>query len=294
MSEFLTNFQSKNTILSYGKDLEQFLSFCQIHSSKQDLHPTEIGETICVLWLNYLRDMHVKPSTLARKITAVSSFFKFCQRKKIMHTNPVEFLNRPQVAQIGKTNILTKNECLQIFECILKRMEYARIQNNLVQFKLWKKRYAILYTLFSVGMRISELCQLKYEDLEKIDDSIYRLHLSAKGNERHAPLIHENTALVLMDYMKTFLIHQNGQSMFGNMNRSTIHQLIKKCIALSGIKKKVSAHSLRASLATHLHQIGIPLGHIKELLNHKNIATTILYTRVSNTEMQENADLLDT
>ena len=143
-------------------------------------------------------------------------------------------------------------------------------------------------------MRVSELCQLKYEDLEKIGENLYRLHLSVKGNEQHAPLIHANTAHILIDYMNTFAIVHNGQSMFGNLRRGTVHQLIKKCVAVSGIKKNISAHSLRASLATHLHQLGVPLGHIKELLNHKNIATTILYTRVSNAEMQENANLLDT
>lgn len=290
---FLKNLQSKNTISSYKIDLEQFFSFYALHSGQEFSHPSQIGETICVMWINHLRKTGVKNRTIARKISTISTFLKFCQKEKLIKTNPIDLLNRPKTPHFGATNTLTKDECLHILNCLHKRIEYACLYNRMNQFKLWKKRYAIFYILFSVGMRVSELCHLKYENLEQIDSNVYRLHLSVKGNERHAPLIHERTAAVILDYMKTFSINQIGQSFFKNMSRLTVHNLIKKCVAISGINKNISPHSMRASLATHLHQTGVPLGHIKDLLNHKNIATTILYTRVSDEEMQENANLLD-
>lgn len=292
ISDFLNHLQSKNTIESYKNDLNQFCVFYRLQFDQDVSHPNQIGETICVMWMHHLRQKHFKTRTITRKINSISSFLKFCQSKNLININPIAFLNRPKTPKIGATNILTREECSHIFECLFKRMEFARISDNQAQFKLWKTRYTILYTLFTVGMRVSELCQLKRKNLEQIDENTYRLHFTAKGNEKHAPLIHKNTALVLLDYMNMFCV-SDDDFIFGGMSRITVHNLIKKSVEISGITKNISAHSFRASLATHLHQISVPLGHIKDLLNHKNIGTTILYTRVSDAEMQENAILLD-
>lgn len=304
ISQFLTQFRSPHTKLAYQNDLTQFLNFCSTNLNRPITKPSQITETICVMWQHH---MHGSPNqTLARKMAALSSFLKFCQRKKIVTTNPVEFLTRPKTSTEGKTNILTKEEWFHVFDCIQKRMEYARIKCEDFQYKIWKKRYTILYTLFTVGMRVEELCQLKCEDLEKINDDVYRLHLMVKGNQKHAPLIHKQTALVLIDYMNTLKItaakhprgqrlerQSNQQTIFENIHRSSVFHMVKLCVKESGIIKNVSPHSLRASLATHLHQQNVPLGHIKELLNHKNMATTLLYTRISETELKENALMLE-
>lgn len=292
IEEFLTGFRSRHTKNAYKNDLVQFFNFCSGKLEKEIISPNEIGETMCVMWNHHIRQMENSNQTLARKMAALSSFFKYCLRKKMIGRNPVEFIARPKIANIGKTNILTKEEWMHTLNEIQKRGEFARIQGHETQFKMWKKRYAILHTLFTVGMRVEECCKLKYEDLEKIDENIYRLHLLAKGNQKHAPLIHKKTALVLVEYMNLCSITKKGQPIFGNIHRTSIYHMVKLCVKTADISKNVSPHSLRASLATHLHEEGVPLGHIKDLLNHKNMATTLLYTRVSERELMENAQLL--
>ncbi len=290
VTNFLNTFRSEHTRLAYATDLKQFLLFCANTLNTETLSINTISESLCFKWRHSVDNL--QNQTLLRKIAAIGSFFKFCQQQKFIQTNPAEFLHRPKRSHVGKTNILTFEEIKVLLEYAQNQIKCADFYQNTFQFKLWKKRYAILYVLFTVGIRVEELCKITTKDLEKIDENIYRLHLITKGNRIHAPIIHINTARVLLNYMKSFHIQKN-QTIFEGIHRTSVYQLVKLCIQKVGITKKISPHSLRASLATHLHKTGVPLGQVKDLLNHKNIATTLMYTKISDTELEENATILN-
>jgi len=290
MEDFLKCFQSTHTKSAYQSDLIGFFDFCIAQFKHDTINLKNINETLCLAWRHSINCLPNK--TLARKISAVSSFFNFCQRQSLLTTNPAKFLQRPKVAHIGKTNTLTYEEIEVILKYTKNHIQHAKIYQNDFQHKLWQKRYTILYILFTVGMRVEELCHLKISDLEQVEENLYRLHLLTKGNEKHAPLIHSKTAFVLMEYIKLLKLTNSKQYIFEGMHRSSVYSLVQICVKRAGIQKKISPHSLRASLATHLHKTGVPLGQIKDLLNHKNIATTLLYTKVSDEELQENSNIL--
>jgi integrase/recombinase XerD len=166
-------------------------------------------------------------------------------------------------------------------------------------------------------MRVEELCSLKIKDLEPLQDDNWRLHMIAKGLETHAPIIHRKTAHLLKDYIQQFRsFAQKDDFLFVSsalkemdpavkprddrastpLHRTSVFHMIKICAKEAGIEKNISPHSCRATLATLLHQNGVPIAQIQSLLNHKQMTTTSIYIKKSDELAQAAAtkiDLLD-
>lgn len=305
LESFLSTFQSQNTKKSYGNDLKEFFLFCQNDINLQIENPDQITEKLVFVWQKKLAPL--SNATAARKIAALSSFLEFLRRKKIISKNFMKDLNRPKVEKTGKTNVLSKQELEQILMCALKNAEFYQGKKQGLH-KIWFLRYTVLYTLFSVGMRVEELCSLKIKDLEALQDDNWRLHMIAKGQETHAPIIHKKTAHLLKDYIQQFRsFAQKDDFLFVSstlqndnlhtpLHRTSVFHMIKICAKEAGIEKNISPHSCRATLATLLHQNGVPIAQIQSLLNHKQMTTTSIYIKKSDELAQAAAtkiDLLD-
>jgi integrase/recombinase XerD len=146
----------------------------------------------------------------------------------------------------------------------------------------------VLFTLLTVGLRVQELCLLKMNSLEQVGEH-WRLHVVAKGNEQHSPLIHKVTAQVLQDYKEEFrsgarlqdplFVRVQKTAVPTLLNRSSVFDMVKVVVKESGVLKHLSPHACRATVATLLHGQGVPIMHIQQLLNHKHITTTSLYVK---------------
>lgn len=305
---FLSTFQSQNTQKSYGRDLDAFFLFCREDVNLEISLPEQITEKLVLLWQKKIAGL--PNATAARKIATLSSFVEFLKNKKLVSKNFVKDLQRPKLEKNGKTNILTQEELEKVLSCVLKNAQIYKSQNTSL-YRLWSLRYVVLYTLFSVGMRVEELCSLQIQSLEHLDNDNWRLHMIAKGNEEHAPIIHPKTAHLLRNYIAQFRSHahkkdflfvrsQDSVNFSGRtetpLHRTSVFHMIKLCAKEAGIEKNISPHSARATLATLLHQNGVPIAQIQSLLNHKQMTTTSIYIKKSDELAQAAAtkiDLLD-
>ncbi|WP_186644000.1 tyrosine-type recombinase/integrase [Fluviispira vulneris] len=289
---FLSTFRSKNTRESYENDLQDFFYFCFFNLNCKIIELNQITERIILLWKYDISKL--KPATVRRKLSSLSSFFNFLVKRKFYDRNIMILVKRSNVSKESKKNILTLNEVIQVINHLhSKCSEYKH--KNFRLYGNWRLRYTALYTLFTVGMRVDELCLLKINSLEKIGD-VWRLNMLAKGNIQHSPIIHSETAVVLMDYIKEFrsgatydeplLIRTQATKKLTRLSRSSIYDMVKISVKNAGISKEMSPHSCRATLASLLHQNGVPIIEIKNLLNHKLVTTTAIYLKNTNEELQ--------
>ncbi|WGL59659.1 site-specific integrase [Pigmentibacter sp. JX0631] len=285
---FIMSFKSDNTQQSYSRDLEEFFLFAfktlkiKITSLKQ------ITERLVLLWKESLTEFSI--ASIARKLSSLSSLLTYARKKGLIEYNILELIKKPKLDKKGKTNILKQEEVLKLLEYCKKQYQISKCKKSRT-YCVWRLRYTVMYTLFTVGMRVEELCELKIKHLEKIGQN-WKLHLTTKGDLPHSPFIHQNTAQVLIEYKNEFRQDAHPDDFFftrsqlskntTKLNRASIFDMVKVAVKESGIFRDVSPHSFRTTLATLLHSEGVPIIQIQNLLNHKLTATTSIYIKKSN------------
>lgn len=286
---FLMKFQSPHTQRSYLNDIKSFVYF--LHQNQFQIeHIFDIKENHVSLW----RDSFQKssPQTIRRRLYALSSLFEFAIKRGLATENPFQLIQKPRSKVESKTNSLTLDEVKRILSFL---KEQAEEQPHFLL------HYTIMATLFSVGLRVNELCGLRLGDLE-IMGSTARIHIrNAKGKREHSPIIHLNTARMLENYIQKFRPHAhaddplfvrvrslNKQESSSPITSRAVYDMLTSAATQAGISKKISPHSCRATLATLLHNKGVPIVQIQQLLNHKSITTTSVYVKKSS-ELEEAA-----
>lgn len=292
---FLMKFQSRNTQRSYFNDIKLFVYF--LHQNKINIENiAEITQEHAALWRDSLEN--TRQSTLRRKLYSLSSLFEFAIKRNLTIENPFDLIQKPRLKMESKTNSFTLDEVKKILS-ILKE-QAAQNQNCMLN-------YTIIATLFSVGMRVSELCSLQIADLETVGN-VTRIHIrNAKGKREHSPIIHQSTAQLLQDYILKMRAQaprdayifirkkRNNINPIDTINpiiphitSRAVYDMINAAAIQAGITKKISPHSCRATLATLLHNKGVPISQIQQLLNHKSITTTSVYIKKAS-ELEEAA-----
>jgi integrase/recombinase XerD len=262
---------SKNTLQSYGKDLEQLVAFLlqQNKSRWADVSPNDIS-----LWMSQLMNTSCCSTTISRKLSAVRTLIRYLIQENVLEKSFLaEFRNPKTVRRLPE---------------VVSIEDIARLLNapNLHSNEGIRDR-AIFELMYSSGLRVTELCEL---DLTHIHfDSQYVLVMGKGSKERIIP-IGSQAITALKNYLtvarpqfvkrwtnaKVFLT-QRGRA----ISRKTIWALIKHYAQQLGIQKNLKPHMLRHSFATHLLTNGADLRAIQEMLGHANIATTQIYTSLS-------------
>jgi integrase/recombinase XerD len=305
VSHFLLSCRSTHTRRAYALDIRGFLEFSErIGVTVRDA--LDITEKLALLWNEDLREKHsryqgsrrrVVQTSVARHLSALSSLLDFAVKRGLIEKNCLKLITRPKIKRESKTNALTPEELKLILAAALEEVATAESENNQKKYRKARLEYALLYTLLSVGMRVDELCELRLGDFEQTPQ-FSRLHMTSKGGETHSPIIHDNTAKIIREYVKEFrsdalegdfLFSPKGRGPFSKkITQPTVYKIIQRLTKATGISKHLSPHSCRATLATILHNKGVPIGQIQELLNHKQITTTAIYIKKSQ-ELKESA-----
>ncbi|MBN2584545.1 MAG: tyrosine recombinase XerC [Planctomycetes bacterium] len=286
---------SDHTLKSYGSDLDHFVGFlCTVHSlgAPTDAeHPvdatrlTDALKSIDVLTLRrYLAELHAQEysrATIARKLATLRSFYKYLVRVGELDESPVRVIRTPkQERRLPK--FLDPDE--------IERLLDAPKGNDL----LTVRDKAILETLYSTGMRVSEACQLNLDDLDVLGEVV---RVRGKGKkERLAPL--GSYALnAIQRYLRARETDANAGSfdhkpLFLNrhgkrLSQRSVRRKLSKYLAEAGLDPNVSPHTLRHSFATHMLNRGADLRAVQELLGHRSLSTTQIYTHVTMHRMQE-------
>lgn len=280
MDQYLTKFlntlaaskgYSGNTIAAYRNDMEQFAQF--LHS--QQGNSTELAEVTPELIEAYIANLQqgnqlYAPSTVARKVSVVKSFFHFLADQKIVPSDPAAKLNAPKVK---------KHIPQALSPAETERLLAAPTRGNGP--KALRDR-ALLELLYATGMRVTEAVNLRLEDLD-----LERGMVQCRGkNERRRNIPLGSALESLNDYLKrgrpnlvrddsplALFLNHRGQK----LTRQGIWLILKEAAEAAGIASEVTPHTLRHSFAKHLLGSGEDLRRVQELLGHANLSTTQMY-----------------
>lgn len=297
LDHFLLQFQSPHTRRSYKIDIMSFFDFWRDYKSPLSQKLNSVTEKHLLLWLE---GQH-QSATRARKLASLSSFFEFCKRHKHMDNNPCCLLKRPKVTHRKTAQALLESEV----EALLSHLHDEAFEHSFDgphadrQKRSALLNFTVLFTLFSVGMRVDELCELRICDLSFAADAD-RICFVSKGGDEHSTLVSKACAVVLQHYLQTlrknagpsetvFVRVQKSKSNV-KLSQTAVFKMVQSAARAAGIEKSLSPHSARATVATVLHRNGTPLGFIQALLNHKQITTTARYVKKAN-ERSESAAL---
>lgn len=298
-ARFLLAQRSPKTREAYARDLRDFLIFLSTLSVRIEAIG-DLTEKMILLWREQLQAHHTRftgsrkrivNTSVARKLSTLSSFFRYAERRGLASENLCDRISRPRLRQESRTNALSLEEVQTILGACKSAAQQLRDDPTKARnYRAAQLRYVVLSVLFSVGMRVEELCTLRIGDFEKVGD-LYRLHMLAKGGETHSPLIGDSTARVIASYILEFRSTAcNDEPLFiraqlvntpSKLHRSSVFDMVKAGAGLAGLATRISPHSCRATLATLLHNNKTPIGQIQDLLNHKNINTTSIYLKKS-------------
>lgn len=314
---FLTNEKhfSPYTARCYGADLRQYVDFitdeCAISSDqgKEDAASkasVEKGTTLPVgskpstvtqairqassefvrSYLAHLGEQQYSAATMARKIATLRSFYKWAERRGLAAINPMTVIRTPRQAKR-----LPKSITIEQVERLLAAPGDADV--------LGRRDRAMLETLYSTGLRVSELVGLNNEDLELGAEA---LHVRGKGKKERIVPLGSHALLAINRYIemlrqeprfatvdlskKPLFVNKHGTRL---SSRSVRRKLDKYLIAV-GLDPTISPHTLRHTFATHLLENGADLRSVQELLGHQSLSTTQVYTHLSNGRVREQYD----
>jgi integrase/recombinase XerC len=282
---------SDHTRRAYRKDLLDFLSFLTdsrlANSDRQKREPAvELRQIDGIMLRGYLGFLHRKnkKTTIARKLSAIRSFFKYLLKNGIISENPAELVLTPKQDKTIPV-YLSVDEMFRLLDSI---------QTDSL---LGLRNRAIFETLYSSGIRVSELAEMNLSD---VDFSGATVQVYGKGGkQRIVPVGHK--ALAAIKAYRTRLQKQKGLlsvnegPLFLNrfhtrLSPRSIARILRKLVETVGLLTPVSPHALRHTFATHMLDAGADLRAVQELLGHKSLSTTQKYTHVSIDRLMETYD----
>lgn len=267
---------SDNTVEAYLTDLDKLFAFLTL----EGIDFAEVTTNNLETFSAGLHDIGIHPRSQARILSGIRSFYRFLVLEDYIRQDPTELLDSPQ---IGKhlPDVLTVEEIDSLIGAIDRGSREGQ------------RNCAILETLYSCGLRVSELCNLKISDLYLNEGFI---KVEGKGNKQRLVPISPRAVSELNDY---FLVRGEKVikpgfedyvfiSNFGkNISRIMVFHIIKELANQIGLKKSISPHTFRHSFATHLLEGGANLRAIQCMLGHESIGTTEIYTHIDRNRLRE-------
>lgn len=287
-SEFLDEFinyidvekgLSKNTKLAYQRDLSHYLAYLEENRKiATGITHSDIMEFLLI------KRRYLSPSSLARVITSIKMFHRFLVSDNYCETDPTQNLDSPRLG-MRLPQVLTFAEVETLLNAPPDTPGGIRDR-------------AMMELLYATGMRVSEIVNLKLEDVNlKLG---YLRCIGKRGKERIVPIgseaikfiniylkkvrsAHKALSKLSTRQLKNLFLNPSGRK----FSRVGFWKIIKKYAILSGITKQITPHTLRHSFATHLLERGADLRSIQEMLGHENISTTQIYTHVSRERLKD-------
>jgi integrase/recombinase XerD len=264
---------SDNTTAAYRNDLAQFADFLRHTSANGATDPESITPEIAASYVTELHRRNYAPSTIARKVAAVKSFFHYLAQTGVMPTDLADELDAPKVKKnLPKT--LTREEVERLLAVAGTGRSAKAVRDK-----------ALLRFLYATGMRVTEVVTLCVAD---VDLEHSEVHLRGRGNRGRAVPVPSETMQALSDYLEqsrpqlikdpaepALFVNHRGQK----LTRQGLWLIIKEHAEAAGIAD-VTPHTLRHSFASHRLNEGADLKDLQELLGHANLSTTQVYATV--------------
>jgi integrase/recombinase XerC len=271
---------SELTVKSYREDLTQAISFFRERGGAA-LTPGQLSSRHLRAFAAWLHEQQYARATINRRLAALRSWFRFLHRRGLVATNPADSLRGPR-----------RDKTLPTFltpDALTKLLEAPPTDTPLGQ-----RDRAILEALYSAGLRVSELAGLDCGDVD-LDAGVATVRGKGKkerlvffgtaAREALADWLTARQALLAKKSRPTPAVFLNKSG--GRLTTRSVGRLLAKYLALAGLDPSASPHSLRHSFATHLLDGGADLRSVQELLGHKSLATTQIYTHVTTNRLKD-------
>ncbi|MCE5175525.1 MAG: site-specific tyrosine recombinase XerD [Bacteroidales bacterium] len=266
---------SSNSVSAYLSDLQKLMDYVGDAKDILLLDASDLEEFLC-----QLRDLGIHPRSQARILSGLKSFYKFLIIEDYIRKDPTELVEAPQLG-----THLPEVLSLKEIDAILDSIDLS--------VKEGQRNKAMLETLYSCGLRVSELVKLKLSQCYFKDEYIL---VEGKGSKQRLVPISNKAIKEIELWMpdRNLLSVQKGSEDYVFLNRrgagltrSMIFRIIKQQAALAGIQKNIGPHTFRHSFATHLLEGGANLRVIQQMLGHESIQTTEIYTHMDKTYLRE-------
>jgi integrase/recombinase XerC len=285
---------SPNTIREYRRDVSQFMQFLTPPGEKT-MPLAHVDHRVIREFVGWSYDQKLEKSSVARKLAALRTFFKFCVREGVVKQNPARLVSTPKLPK-RVPRVITAEEMNGFLDNILggdaaaKRKRRAKPREQDDAKVMLKRDRAILELLYASGLRVSELVGL---DLGDIDRAGQMLRVLGKGRKERVVPFGSSAQAALEAYwpVRDEILNRPGaaselQAVFLNhyadrLGTRSVRAIVKKYSRLADVNWDLHPHSLRHAFATHLLADGADLRAIQELLGHVSLSTTQRYTQAS-------------
>jgi integrase/recombinase XerD len=257
---------AKNTVLAYKPDILKFIAFAE--KKQISLENFQHQDITDFLWEVKLKGL--KPKSLYRLVESLRQFYKFLNSEDVIKTNPTLYLASPRIAE-KLPSMLTFEEVILLLSSITDDDE-VNIRNR-----------AMLELLYATGLRVSELINLKFSNIN-LEDNFLRI--IGKGfKERIVPFGEKAKSFINIYLLKRKPYTDPKDNVFisrlgKKLSRVEFWRQLKNIAKKAGINKNITPHTLRHSFATHLLSGGADIRFVQEMLGHSSIATTQIYTHL--------------
>ena len=265
---------SDNTIIAYKNNILQLINYLEsinINDIKSVKYETIRG------YLSYLHENKYKSKSISRMISSMRSFFKYLKVENIITNNPMTLISNPKLEK-KLPKYLTINEVEKILN--------VPDMND----KIGIRDAFILELLYVSGIRVSELVNIKLNDIE---ESQRRIKILGKGNKERYVLYGSRCSELLKKYISVrsdFLKYPNDYLILSKtgrkINTREIRNIINRIKVKAGVSISISPHTFRHTFATHMLNEGADLRAVQELLGHENLSTTTIYTHLTNEKLR--------
>jgi tyrosine recombinase XerC len=267
---------SKHTLRAYHTDLTQFDSFLKDDKCK---NLKRVNHLLLRKYLATLRSRNYSRTTIVRKLSSLRSFFKFLNQEAILESNPFEILRTPK-----QTKKLPHFLSINDIDTLLKTPDESEISGL--------RDRAMLETLYSTGIRVSELVGLNEEDVDFYGEMV---KVQGKGKKERLAPVGSYAIKALKKYInskkKKKGLGKNAPlflNKYGDrLSSRSVARSLDKYLKLTGINLATSPHTFRHSFATHMLDKGANLRAVQELLGHSNLSTTQIYTHVTTERLKQ-------
>ena len=268
---------SNNTVDSYIRDISKLAAFYK----RKNISELNITSRQIKKFIEHINKLGISARSQSRIISGIKAFFKYLIIEDCIKVNPTELIESPKIG-IKIPNVLS----IQEIDKIISAVDLSHPQG--------KRNRAIVEVLYSCGLRVSELINLKLSNINFNEEYI---KVIGKGNkERYAPIASScikylniyleeirNKQKIKQGYEDIVFLNRNGKK----LTRVMIFTIIKDLSTIIGLKKKISPHTFRHSFATHLLEGGADLRAIQDMLGHESITTTEIYTHLDREYLRE-------
>ncbi len=269
---------SQNTIDSYSRDVKKLMRF--LEENEMIISPISLNQEDFKQFI-YETSKHIHARSQARLISGIRNFFNYLIFEDYRKDNPTELIETPK---IGRK--LPDTLSLKEIDLLIGSIDLSEPQGE--------RNRTIIETLYSCGLRVSELTNLKISDLFFEEDFI---RVIGKGNKQRFVPINSQTQKYILFYLNAIRTHIEVQKGFEDtvflnrrgkkLTRVMIFTIIKNLAIKAGIKKKISPHTFRHSFATHLLERGADLRAIQQMLGHESITTTEIYMHLDKSFLKQ-------